>query len=1001
MTSELWRHVKALFEAASELKGEQRDRFLESLSEPSEVTIELKRMLEGHDHVRGILDQPLIDISGPPPPQQQLRFQIGEVLVDRFRIERLLGVGGMGEVYEAMDLRLNDSIALKTPRIGVAGDEAVTRNFAREVRRARTVTHPNVCRIYDLFVSEGPFGIEWPFFTMELISGATLESRIQQNGSLSLEEALAILNDLCAGLQAAHSAGLFHGDLKPSNVILVNPPEQRAVITDFGLARQLEGTRVTQSSANGQIAGTLDYLSPEVMEGMPCTAASDVYALGLVAYEMITGNRPFPAAHPLFGAAMRLTQPPVSPRRFVPDLPANWEKAILHCLHRDPGRRPKRADDLLALIGGDQVSRPSVFLPSAMPRVYTRRSLIAGTVMATGSFGAFWVYYSRSKPPLRGGRPTILLAAFESDAEDRWKAEDFRYLLSISLEQSHVIRVFADSRRPRSRLTLPEACQIAMSHQVLYVVVGAVERLDDLFHLSARLIEASSQHVLGQFNQKVLRDGNLNGPSEKIASQVRLSLGESPESIRSDSRPLAQVTTNSMPALDRFVQAMYAYNIDGNYDDALSLLASAVQHDGAFATAFEYQAIIRSARGEDHLGLEPAERAYGLRGRTTERERLQIEAVYHVLRGDYQRSLDGYQSLVALYPDEAQTQRHLAHNYILVGNTRDALRCARRSTELAPHSVVNEVNLALVLLESEQPDDALRHLESLGLTERSDPIAGWALGLASLMKQDFGKAREIFETLSKTPGYENKGHQYLEACLLVQGELSKAVERLESRLAVDLARSFLPGEELRRFWLGQVYHLAGERVLAIAQARALLKRPDLPSNLLACRYASLIAGLSGEVALAEQSVTKLEAIYLHYPSTRSEGFLNQARGIRSSSMGEHRNARREFARANALWSDILSAFSLAECLHSVRDYQSAIEHYVDILLHKGTALRWNGIMCWLLSRVYAARCYTSIGQIQKGLALYNDFLYYWLDTSPKLSLVRQAFEERARLAKES
>ncbi len=284
-------------------------------------------------------------------------FAAGETVAGRYRIVRFLAQGGMGEVYEVEDLELHEPVALKTVRPDAGADSLAVERFRREIQLARKVTHPNVCRIFDVSHHRPP-GAGQPiiFLTMELLSGETLAERLRRGGPLAAPEALPIARQICAALAAAHQVGIVHRDLKPGNVVLV--PARigtRAVVTDFGLARLEAGHdpgALTLTTAGG-LVGTPAYLAPEQLEGGEITTAVDIYALGIVLYEMATGTVPFLGDSVLATAVKRLRETPASPRVHAPHLDARWETTILRCLERDPAARFASPLEVAAALGGE------------------------------------------------------------------------------------------------------------------------------------------------------------------------------------------------------------------------------------------------------------------------------------------------------------------------------------------------------------------------------------------------------------------------------------------------------------------------------------------------------------------------------------------------------------------------------------------------------------------------------------------------------------------------
>ena len=271
------------------------------------------------------------------------RFGDGSLVAGRYRVLRFVARGGMGEVYEAEDLELSGRVALKLMRDDIVTDARAIERFKREIQLARRVTHPNVCRIFDGgMLPPDERGARVPFLTMEFLEGETLAERLHRVVRLTVDETMPLAAQLAAGLQAAHDAGVVHRDFKSANIVLVSSggAAARAVITDFGVARASHGIDLgaTTSSARA-VVGSPGYMAPEQLEGTEATAAADVYAFGVVLYEMITGHLPFAASTPLLTALRRLEHPATPPRTHVPDLNAGWQQVLLRCLERKPQAR--------------------------------------------------------------------------------------------------------------------------------------------------------------------------------------------------------------------------------------------------------------------------------------------------------------------------------------------------------------------------------------------------------------------------------------------------------------------------------------------------------------------------------------------------------------------------------------------------------------------------------------------------------------------------------------
>jgi sulfatase modifying factor 1 len=299
--------------------------------------------------------------SGEQPltPELPLTLVAGQVVAGRYRILRFVARGGMGEVYEAQDAVLGETVALKTLACTSLDSAEAMARFLAEVRLARQVTHANVCRILELgshqLADEGRRpGEAIPFLTMEYLRGETLRQRIRRLGRLPPEEVERLLPQIVAGLQAIHAAGIVHRDIKPHNIMLLEGPPLRVVLTDFGLARALSpaGSTIT----GRVIVGTNAYMAPEQLEGKPPTPAFDVYAMGIVLHEMLTGRHPFSDAVGFTGLLQRVRKPP-RPSELVPSLDPGWDDLVARCLAVNPEERFERIEQVLQPDGVGTIQR--------------------------------------------------------------------------------------------------------------------------------------------------------------------------------------------------------------------------------------------------------------------------------------------------------------------------------------------------------------------------------------------------------------------------------------------------------------------------------------------------------------------------------------------------------------------------------------------------------------------------------------------------------------------
>lgn len=302
--------------------------------------------------------------------------RISRVLGGRFRVVRLLGEGTLAEVFEADDLLLGGRVAVKRLRPCWARDPRLVERCKREVLSARRIGHPNVCRVFDLLVGGG--GADEPelLLAMELVGGETLAARLSERERLPAEEVLPIARQLCAGLEAAHAAGVVHRDLKPANVLLEPRAGggERVVITDLGTARQLSGSGAALT-APGDLLGSPAFVAPEQLEGEAVTPAADLFSLGVLLYEALTGVLPFEGETAFETAMARLHRAPPAPGALVPGLDPLWDRAILRCLARDPGERYAGAGELAQALAGGRGRRTSGGRLTRGPRPVPRPGL--------------------------------------------------------------------------------------------------------------------------------------------------------------------------------------------------------------------------------------------------------------------------------------------------------------------------------------------------------------------------------------------------------------------------------------------------------------------------------------------------------------------------------------------------------------------------------------------------------------------------------------------------
>ena len=406
MSPSQWERVKVIFGVAAELPANTRGAFLDvQCPGDPDLRRELDRMLSAHDTTSAVIDRPAFGSNPFGTLFAEKAFRDGEQVGERYVITRLVGEGGMGQVFEALDEQTGMLVAVKTLRPQFANDPALLERFRREMRLVERVQHPNVCRVLEHAAGATPV-----YFVMELLGGETLAALLRREGCLDPLAAFAIVKQLASALDAAHEAGVVHRDLKPANVMLVG---RRAVVTDFGVARaERRLDHETDFTTTGDTAmGTPAYMAPEQIEGRTAGPAADIYALGAVFYEMLSGQQPYAGTTPLAVIARKLKEPVTPLRRRLPNLERRWDEAIQRCMAIRPEDRFSRAADLVAMLEGNHWSgfgpRVATFLRNR--RAGTR--LLAGLAAAAALMAGGWIAYdwsgrdsARSATALAGGQ---------------------------------------------------------------------------------------------------------------------------------------------------------------------------------------------------------------------------------------------------------------------------------------------------------------------------------------------------------------------------------------------------------------------------------------------------------------------------------------------------------------------------------------------------------------------------------------------------------------------
>jgi eukaryotic-like serine/threonine-protein kinase len=867
-------------------------------------------------------------------------LQPGSVFANRYEIIKILGEGGMGAVYKARDVELEREVALKVIKPELSDNPEILQRFKQELILARQVTDRNIIRIFDLGEAGGI-----KFITMEYVDGQNLHQLLKQKGKLEVAEAVDIMEQVAAGLAAAHREGIIHRDLKPGNIM--RDMNGRVVVMDFGLARTISGDGMTRT---GAMLGTIEYMSPEQAQGKELNASSDIFTVGLILYELLAGKTPFYSESAIASLLMRSQQRAVPLADIDKNISGSLSNIVVKCLEKEPAHRYQSAEELDADLrawqgkgGGKKVSASSMRRRMIRVRELPWKNLaIAGALILAIAAGVAWFMVKRQQTASSAphGPVSVLVADFENHTGDPVLDNTLEPMLGLALEGASFVNVYGrgDARKlagklphPTDKLDEQSARLVAVSQDVNAVVTGEINLRGDEYDISAMVLDSSSGKVLATSEVNVANKQDIIDSLPKLAVPLRKALGDS----TSASAQFKEVSGGFKAAS---LEAVHEASIGadeqfaGKFQDAFDSFQKAAALDPKFTWAYTGMAAMDQNLGKTDDAVKYMKLAMEQVDNMTDREQYRDRGLYYLTTGDWQSCVQEYNQLVTHYPADRVGQNNLATCYTELRKAPEALEAAKEAVKIVPKGVGPRLNLAFI---SSFAGDFAGSESQAQEALKINPSA--ALGYlvtaeAQLGQGEIDKATNSYHQLAGFgPAATSTATVGLADLSAYQGKYVEAARILTEGAAADEKAKMDDNAARKYVALGEIEEIEGKHTAALSDTdKALTKSQAAAIEFLAARtYVD-----AGEMAKAHKLATSLASSL----TNESQAYGEIIEGMIALEKKNNNDAIRLTRGANNLLDTWIGHFELGRAYLEAGAFTEADSEFDQCMKRRGEAI---------------------------------------------------------------